>query len=340
MDFTIKTYQNLLKSLQDAGFFFQTFAESLQIPQEKVIILRHDVDLLPLHSLRFAQIQHTMGIKGSYYFRAVPESWDEKVISEIASLGHEVGYHYENMDTALLLLTKTKQQTTNKEQRTKNKEQKTTNKNYPENLIDLAYQDFLNNLDLLRKLVDVKTICMHGSPRAKYDNKAIWEKYNYKSLGLLGEPYYDMNFNDFFYLTDTGRRWDGWKVSIRDKVPQQDQWAKQGLVFKSTQDIIQAANNSTTEPQSTHPSTNNEQQTTNNEQRTKNNEQRTTNNEQRTTNKEQRTTNKEQRTTNLPNKIMFTFHPQRWSDNWFLWSKEFVLQNAKNQVKRFLVKTR
>ncbi|MBN2821328.1 MAG: hypothetical protein JXP36_20315 [Bacteroidales bacterium] len=274
MDFTIKAYQNLLNSLQDAGFFFQTFSEFLQKPHEKVIILRHDVDLLPENSLRFAKIQVKMGIKGSYYFRAVPESWDEDIIKEIASLGHEVGYHYENMDTASM-----------KHEARSLKSATTLKYSAPEKLIDLAYEDFLENLAKLRKLVEVKTICMHGSPRAKYDNKAIWEKYKYKELGIIGEPYYDMNFDEFFYLTDTGRRWDGWKTSVRDKVPQQEEWVKQGLVFHSTKSIIQAAKLGT-----------------------------------------------------LPSKIMFTFHPQRWHDSAIPWVKEWVLQNLKNQVKRFLVR--
>ena len=50
-------------------------------------------------------------------------------------------------------------------------------------------------------------------------------------------------FVQTFYLTDTGRRWDGYKVSVRDKIPGfQDEWVKQGLVFHSTDDIVQAAN--------------------------------------------------------------------------------------------------
>ena len=44
-----------------------------------------------------------------------------------------------------------------------------------------------------------------------------------------------------FYLTDTGRRWDGYKVSIRDKIEDyQDEWTKQGLTFHGTDDIIKA----------------------------------------------------------------------------------------------------
>ena len=54
--------------------------------------------------------------------------------------------------------------------------------------------------------------------RNKYDNKQLWKYYNYKAYGIIGEPYFDINFNDVFYLTDTGRRWDGDKVSVRDKV--------------------------------------------------------------------------------------------------------------------------
>lgn len=35
----------------------------------------------------------------------------------------------------------------------------------------------------------------------------------------------------------------------------------------------------------------------------------------------------------LPNQIMFTFHPQRWTNKPFPWVKELVLQNVKNVVK-------
>ncbi|NHB68943.1 hypothetical protein [Perlabentimonas gracilis] len=50
-----------------------------------------------------------------------------------------------------------------------------------------------------------------------------------------------MVFNQFFYLTDTARRWDGWRTSVRDRVPQQERWIKEGLVFKTTSNIIKAA---------------------------------------------------------------------------------------------------
>jgi len=253
MDFTVKKYRLLLDSMISNGYSFYAFKDSLNSYFKKSIVLRHDVDLLPQNSLLFAKIQAGLGISGTYYFRAVPESWDEGIIKEIRDLGHEVGYHYENMDTC-------------------------------NGDVNKAWDDFRLHLDRLRKLVDVKTICMHGSPRSKFDNKEIWNKYDYRSLDIIGEPYYDVNFDKVFYLTDTGRRWDGWKSSVRDKVPQQDQWLKQGLVFHSTNDIIKASF-----------------------------------------------------ANQLPESIMFTMHPQRWSKGGIPWFKEFVLQNLKNQVKKMMI---
>lgn len=247
MDFTLKKYKELLFVLKSKGYEFQTFSDFLESQKEKVIMLRHDVDLLPQNSLEFAKIQHEFDIKGSYYFRAVPESWDDKIIKSISLMGHEIGYHYENLTTC--------------------------NGN-----IDDAIADFDKHLKLLREIAPVSTICMHGSPMSKYDSKDIWSKYNYRNFGINGEPYFDIDFNEVFYLTDTGRRWDGFKVSVRDKVD-----SKFTLSFNKTSDIIQAVHND-----------------------------------------------------KLPSKVMFTFHPQRWNSNIFLWSKELIFQNMKNVVKRYL----
>lgn len=255
MDFTIDRYKELLSALINAGYKFLTFSEFCSAKPGKTVVLRHDVDKLPACSLRFAHIQSELGIKGSYYFRAVPESWDEKIILKIAELGHEVGYHYESLSTC-------------------------------NGDTDAAYNDFCNNLNKLRKLVKVDTICMHGSPKSKFDNKDIWKKYNYKTSGIIAEPYLDIDFNNVFYLTDSGRRWDGYKVVIRDRIPfHQEKWNNDGLVFRSTQHIIHYAGK-------------------------------------------------------LPPVIMFTFHPQRWHSKMFPWIKELTLQNARNQVKFFMKKTK
>jgi len=227
MDFTLDKYSELLKALLGAGYRFETMAQTMtstmtdDYDNDKTtmtstmtmtVCLRHDVDLKPQNSLKTAKIEAKMGIRATYYFRAVPESWDEQIIKEIAALGHEIGYHYESLTTC------------------------NGNKK-------LAYEDFCMNLERLRKLADVTTICMHGSPRSPYDSKDIWGDYDYRELGIVGEPYLDTDWSKTFYLTDTGRRWDGYNVSVRDKIPHwQDVWNEQGLTFHTTDDIIKRAN--------------------------------------------------------------------------------------------------
>ncbi len=101
MDFTLTTYQELLSTLKDSGYTFQTFVDFIRKPEDKVVVMRHDVDRLPGNALKMARIEHGMGITATYYFRAVPVSWDEGIIREIAGMGHEVGYHYENLESVV-----------------------------------------------------------------------------------------------------------------------------------------------------------------------------------------------------------------------------------------------
>ena len=268
-DFTYNEFQILLKELINSGYLFQTFQNYVGVLEKKVIFLRHDVDLKPQNSLATAIIENKLGIKGSYYFRMVPESFNVDIIKQIADLGHEVGYHYETMDTASVKL---------KVKSEKLKEEEI------EKLIDVAYEDFCENLEEFRKIYPVKTICMHGSPKSAFDNRDIWKKYDYRQLGIIGEPYFDIDFDKFFYVTDTGRCWNGYKYSVRDKMPQQERWVKEGLVFKTTNDIIKAAQDN-----------------------------------------------------KLPNQIMITVHPQRWTNKPALWLWELAAQRAKNVVKAFRI---
>lgn len=263
MDFTTEQYKNLLAILHSREYSFQSLSDFLENPANQSILLRHDVDARKFHSLKFAQIQNDMGIRGTYYFRIVPQSFDEEVIKEIASMGHEIGYHYETMDKA-------------------------------NGDIRKAYNLFCKELEQLREIVPVRTVCMHGSPLSKYDNRDLWKYYDYRELGIIGEPYFDLDFTNVLYLTDTGRRWDGDKVSIRDKAPEKKLTVGEkensyisalssDYSFHSTDDIIEACQRD-----------------------------------------------------DLPDQIMLNFHPQRWTNNKFLWIQELLIQNVKNLAKRGL----
>lgn len=263
MDFTKIIYEKLLDALKIRFEHFFSLLEYYVIEENQLsaIIFRHDVDELPNNALKLADLEYSLGLKGTYYFRIVPESYDLDVMNKIALLGHEIGYHYEDVD----LIAK--------------KQRKNRALNNREELIDNAYESFCKNLTMIRKHHDIKTICMHGSPRSMYDNRMIWEKYNYKELGIIADAYLDIDFNEFAYFTDTGRRWNGHRFSVRDKVQ-----SKYNFNYKSTNDIIENINE-------------------------------------------------------LPDKIMFTIHPQRWNDSTQLWIKELIIQNIKNVVKYFYSKS-
>lgn len=202
-DFTVNAYNELLDALISAGYEFQTFRDYLKNPLGKVVILRHDVDKKPGNSQRFAEIEHDRGLKSSYYFRVVTESLQVDKLLAIARLGHEIGYHYEDMDPG---------------------------KGDPEK----AIKSFEENLKKLRKLAPINTICMHGSPLSRYDNKDLWQHYDYHEYGIIGEPYFDLDYSKIFYITDTGRKWNNRDASIRDKVNSSFE-----IEVKSTQHFIE-----------------------------------------------------------------------------------------------------
>ena len=96
-DFTLHIYSELLNSMKKAEYEFQTLEQFVKSPKDKVIIIRHDVDKRPFHSLAMANIEVEYGIYSSYYFRIINSSNNPVVIREIVSLGHEIGYHYEDL---------------------------------------------------------------------------------------------------------------------------------------------------------------------------------------------------------------------------------------------------
>ncbi len=217
-DFSLDIYRELLESLQRKRYELISYSdyvkakgrESEKTNERKFVILRHDVDARPENSLRTAQIEHAIGARATYYFRVGKESNNPSVIKAIVQLGHEIGYHYEDMSLC-------------------------------GGDVDKAWGHFQTWLDYFRQYYAVETICMHGAPTSKWDGKDLWKKYDYKALGIIGEPYLDTDFSDVFYLTDTGRCWDGYKVSVRDKIPQyQDEWTAAGLTYHTTEQLLEA----------------------------------------------------------------------------------------------------
>lgn len=252
LDFSVSIFIHLLLTLKNHGYNFIPYANLfndryLQNNLSKIIILRHDVEDKYPNALRLAQIENNLGLKGSYYFRLSNHENLGEYIKRIASLGHEIGYHYDDLSVC----------------------KGNTNE---------AVSRFLKNLTYLRSFGTVETITMEGAPLSKFDNRDLWKipltpglidiiikdpslpsfvrtsfyenvkmtnlkTLHYSLFNIKAEPYLDLDFNEFFYITDTGRCWNGYYYSVRDKIPQFKGWIKNGFSYRTTQDIIKAVEN-------------------------------------------------------------------------------------------------
>lgn len=203
-DFTLKTYRSLLEAFLQAGYQFQTFEAFLERPAEgKVIVMRHDVDELAWNALKMAEVERRLGIHATYFFRVVKQSNVPEVIKGIVAMGHEVGYHYEDLSSA-------------------------------QGSMDKAMESFAANLEYFRGYYPVRSVCMHGSSTSKFDNRQLWEDHSLADFGLIGEPYLSVDFNKVFYLTDTGYAWDGGRFAVRDVVE-----SGYELSFHTTRQIVE-----------------------------------------------------------------------------------------------------
>jgi len=212
MDFTYETYRDLLDAGCHAGYDFLTIREyiarhavsgrspvvsaasgtqthdgsdAVDTLPERFIILRHDVDRKPENSLAKAKVEAAYGIASTYYVRTVERTFDPAIIREIDALGHEVGYHYEDMDRA-------------------------------DGDTAAAIASFETELARLRELVEVDTVCMHGNPLSAHDNRDMWADTSFEPFDLLGEAYLSLDFTDVTYFSDTGRTWADGALKIKD----------------------------------------------------------------------------------------------------------------------------
>jgi len=185
LDFSFDKYHQLCHTIIASPYKTMTLREYFQTgkPHKGFIIMRHDIDRKPSNSLAVAKLEHDHGITSTYYFRAQTLKSHPHIIKEIESLGHEAGYHYEVLS-----------------------------KVHGDHV--KAIQLFENELRYFRELCDIKTICMHGNPLSKYDNRHLWKRYDFHTYGIMGEGYLSMD-NTVAYFSDTGRNWNN-KNKMRD----------------------------------------------------------------------------------------------------------------------------
>ena len=188
-DFTYQAYADLLDAGLDGGYEFLTVREYLRgesLP-ERFVVLRHDVDRKPWNALQMARIEAVRDVPATYYVRAIEKTFKPDLLVELAELGHEVGYHYEDLVAE-------------------------------DGDVGAAHDSFRRNLERFRRCVDVDTVCMHGNPLSPHDNRDMWADGapGYGDYDLLGEAYLSMDFDDVAYFSDTGRTWRDGALKVKD----------------------------------------------------------------------------------------------------------------------------
>ena len=217
-DFTVEKYKQIILSLKEAGYYFINMQEAFNYKdlytRNDIAIIRHDIDTkydLSI-ALEMAKFEADQGIRTTYYFRIIPAVYNESVMKKIQELGHEIGYHYEVLTFA-------------------------------KGDLDKAIELFQNDLSKFRKEFSVSTICQHGGAMGHYETTSfkgifkigiglltgkvkikynpsidLWDHYNFKDYGIIGDAYITLDHNKIKYFSDTGLRWDGDKSRIIDKV--------------------------------------------------------------------------------------------------------------------------
>lgn len=205
LDFTVNKYKEFCNAISESGYSTLTVNDYFSKNKpHKFIILRHDVDIKPERALKISQVESEFNIKSTFYFRMIPGVFNPPIIKKIQELGHEIGFHYEVLDKV--------------------------RGNY-EKGIELFKQELAE----LRKISDVKTICMHGYPLTPWKNSDLWKQYDFRQFGITGEAYLSIDYNDIFYLSDTGRAWDGEKYRIKDII---QNTKKKQFDIRITDDLI------------------------------------------------------------------------------------------------------
>ncbi|WP_255169514.1 hypothetical protein [Natrononativus amylolyticus] len=181
-DFTFDAYDRLVGAAVDADYEVLTVAEYLRAETlpERYLILRHDVDRRVEIARSMARLEARHGVASTYYFRT--STFEPEIVAEMAEMGHEIGYHYEDLARA-------------RGDRRR------------------AHRQFAANLAAFREHATIETACSHGSPLSRHLNLDIWEgERSPAEYDLLGEAYLDVEKDDEdptlpSYLSDTGRRW-------------------------------------------------------------------------------------------------------------------------------------
>lgn len=184
---TYKEYVNFCQKICDTGvplYTVEKACNNIGDLSKPFIIIKHDVESKLEKALKISKIERSFRIKATYYvhsfFLREPKNID--ILREIAGLGHEIGYHYDVLDS-------------------NNGDKNSAIQEFREALSRFSDNGFT-----------IKTICPHGNPLKKRvgysSNKDFFLDTEIRKLfNDLVDVYItfpDMLKEDYLYVTDAG----------------------------------------------------------------------------------------------------------------------------------------
>lgn len=213
---TYKEYIDFCQQVCNTGvplYTAQKASESANNLKGQFIIIKHDVEDKPEKALELSKIEHRFGIAATYYVHSFFLNNPKKlaIIKEIASLGHEIGYHYDVLDS-------------------NNGDRARATEEFKESLASFSEKD-----------IAVKTLCPHGNPLKKRvgysSNKDFFLDADIRKLfsGLVDVyiTFPDMVESDYVYVSDAG-----YGYSYRDAKSTRTDATEELLPLESEDDIF------------------------------------------------------------------------------------------------------
>ena len=99
MEFTYSAYKNLIKKLKDKNYEFCNYENYLE--KNKIVILRHDVDISLDKAFEMAKLENELGISAYYFillstdFYNINSEKSLSILKNIKQLGGIIGLHFD-----------------------------------------------------------------------------------------------------------------------------------------------------------------------------------------------------------------------------------------------------
>ncbi|MCQ1535486.1 hypothetical protein FTO70_07265 [Methanosarcina sp. KYL-1] len=196
-------YENIVKHAVKNGYtvtsLFDWYMNYRSVPDQKVLIMRHDIDYSISGASKMFKIERKIGVNSTFYFRWL--TVNKKLIEEISKYGSEVGLHYETLATYAI----------KKGIKKKN---------------DFTECDYLSCVEELKKEIinfnilfgKTYTAASHGEPinrKLGLPNNILVKDSEIQEFGLLAEAYSKDILNSVdIYISDASAKNGLWRYGV------------------------------------------------------------------------------------------------------------------------------